>query len=513
MAITKGQVRPFQLYEGKWHSGLTWENNLANMYWKLPYYASDMVEKMFESTFGDDIISHVNQYPVFKTKERTYRWLGIGMTDKNIPLINAWEDSAGTIPAGTSTPYIGSNGTIFYLDFQEKWFGSKQIIVGMKPDLYRIWVLEEATMIDAGRWRYKVQLIGSDGVYIPKEELKPYTRWSKDGGLAANDLSRDGYQPSFTSPFEFENRLSQFRTKLQVPGSMYREGKFGDVYMFKFVDSDGNQHKVWFDAYWYTFLKMNRLDRANKFLYDKTNKLSDGTTLNRDPQTGINADSGSGLYELMSAGNIHPYYPGGLSVDYINKVILDASVTKVPEDKRAITILAGEYGLVDLHKMLRKELITTNLLPAYMGDTTGRAYEWDKKGNKVSVNFGQVIGYADVNGIRVNFMHAPHKDNPIRNKLLYPNGGRASSYEYDILDFGTTNGRPNIQRVELEGQPDIYALQIGIRSAFGSSGTEKMPAVVSTETDMDVIHYMSWIGSIIWNPTKIIRLIPAMLYK
>ena len=512
MAGIVGDVRPFQLYSGKWHSGMTMENHLANMYWKKPYYASEMVEKMFESTYGDDIISHVNQYSTFKTKERNYRWLGLGMTEKNLPLTGAWEDASGTIPVGTSTPNIGSNGSVFYMDFSERLFGSKEIIVGMKPDLYRIWILEEPTMISSAIYRYRVQLIGSDGVYIPKDELKIGTRWSSDGGLVANDFSKDGFQPSFTSPFEFENRLSQFRTMLKVPGSIYREGKYGDnVYMFKFLDSDGNPHKVWFDAYWYTFLKMNRMSRAKKFLYDKSNKLSDGTTLNKDPQTGVEADSGSGLYELMSAGNIHPFYPGGLSTDYITKVILDMSVTKVPEDKRAITIMAGEYGMVDLHKMLRKDLVSTTTLPAYMGDTTGRAYDWNN--NKLTVNLGQITGYSDINGVRVAFMHAPHKDNPIRNKQVYPDGGKAASYEYDILDFGVTNGRPNIQRVELEGEGDIYALQLGIRSGFGSRGSEKMPAVVSTETDMDVIHYMSWIGAIIWNPTKIVRLIPAMMYR
>ena len=117
MAVQKGQVRPFQLYEGQWHTGLTMETHLANMYKKMPYYASDMVEKMFESTFGDDIISHVNQYPVFKAKDRVYRWLGVGMTEKNIPLIQAWEDKSGSIPVGTSTPYIGANSTDFFLDF------------------------------------------------------------------------------------------------------------------------------------------------------------------------------------------------------------------------------------------------------------------------------------------------------------------------------------------------------------------------------------------------------------
>jgi hypothetical protein len=512
MAVENGKVRPFQLYKGKFHQGLAYENHLANMYFKQPYYASTMVEKMFETTFGDDILSHVNQFPVHKVSERTYRWVGIGMTDKNIALQSAWEDAAGTIPVGTTTEYIGANGTVFFMDFNEKWFGSKQEIVGMKPDLYRIWILEEPSMTGSGYYRYRVQLVGSDGIYIPKEELKAGTRWSGDGGLVANEMSRDGYEPTFTSPFEFENRLTQFRTKLRIPGGMYHEGKFSDVYMFKFVDNDGGEHKVWFDAFWYNFLKMNRVDKAKKFLYSKSNKLADGSTRNVDPQTGFNAEEGSGMYEMMSAGNIHPFYPGGLTADYLTKVILDASITKVPEDKRQVTVLAGEYGLMDLHKMCRNDLINTQLLPAYMGDTTGRAYKWTAP-NQLQVNYGQIVGFANLNGVVVKFMHAPHKDNPIRHKLLYEKGGRASSYEYDILDFGTTNGRPNIQRVEYEGEPDVYAIKVGIRSKFAGRGSEKLPVQVSTETDMDEIHHMAWVGAIIWNPTKIIRMIPAVLYR
>ena len=510
-----GTVRPFQLYEGKWHSGLTFDTHIKEMFKAKPYYASMMIERMFESSWGDDIISHVNNFPTFVAEQKEYRWVGIGMGDKNIALVASWEDKEGTVVAGTSTPYIGANGTLFYLDFNEKFFGNKQIIVGNKPDLYRVWIMDEPKMTSNGIYRYQCQLIGSDGIYIPKDEVKAGTRWSGDGGLVSDYMSRDGFGVNQTSPFEFENRMSQFRMEQEVPGSSLREGKYGDVYMFKFKDPDtGDEKKVWFEAFWYKFLFEARKNRAFKFLYDKSNKLQDGSTINRE-LSGFSADSGSGLEELMSAGNRHVFNPNGLTVDYLVKTILDASVTKVPEDKRDITITAGEYGLVMLNKMLQKELGASAYMAnlAYMGDTSGRAYDWNKKENSVFVNFGQVRGFAHVNGIRVKFMHSPHKDNPVRNKLMYGEGGRAASYEFDIMDFGTTSGKPNIQKVELKGQPDIFAHLPGIRSAFGSdNGSANAPKMVASKVDADTLMFMSWIGAIIWNPTKIIQFKPSILY-
>lgn len=513
-----GLVRPFQLYEGKWHNGLTFDTHLKEMFNAQPTYASMLVERMFERSWGDDIITHVSKFPAHVSPTKEFRWLGIGMGDKNLDLVSAWEDRDGTVPVGTSTPFVGANGTIFYMDFNEKFFGNKQIIVGNKPDLYRIWILDEPRLTSNGVWRYEVQLLGSDNIYIPKDELAGggRTRWSGDGGLVSDYMSRDGFGVSQTSPFEFENRMSQFRMEQEIPGATTREGKYGNVYMFKFIDPEsGKEHKVWFDAFWYKFLSEARKNRALKFLFDKSNKLSDGSTLNKE-KSGFAADSGSGLEELMSAGNRHPFNYNGLNVDYLVKTILDASVTKVPQDKRDLTIQAGEYGLVMLNKMLQKELGASaymSNIPNYMGDQTGRAYKWDND-NGVHVNFGQVRGFAHVNGIKVKFIHAPHKDSPIRNKLTYGDGGRVSSYEFDILDFGTTEGRPNIQRVELEGQPDILAHLPGMRSAFSKdNGSENMPKTVVTKTDADTIMYMSWIGAIIWNPTKIIQFKPSVLYS
>ena len=511
MAVNYGKVRPFQLYEQKFHDQrFPMKYNLANMYRENPYYASQLVEKMFSTTYGTDIISEVNKYSTFVSEQPVYRWLGIGMTDKNIPLAGAWEDAAGTIPVGTNNQYVGANASHFYMDFNEKWFGVGQHIAGENPNKYRLWIVEQPVMISSSLFRYKLQLVGSDGVYIPKEELKLGTRWSADGGLMANMFSKEGYGTTFTAPFEFENRMSQFRTMISVPTSLYREGQFGNVYTFKFLDNEGKEHKVWFDSYWKSFLLQNRLDRARKFLFDKNNKLADGSTFNFDPTTGQAADEGSGLYELLDAGNVHPYYPGSLSSDFLTQIILDAAVGRVPEDQRDVTMMGGEYGLVELNKMMRKELIPT-YLPAFMGDQSGRAFKWTGT-NQVEANLGQVVGFASVNGIRVKFMKAAHKDDPIRNKKLYVGGGRVSSHEFDILDFGTTSGRPNIQKVELAGKPDIYAVQPGIGSKFLGNGTEFAPVVTGTPMDVDIFHYVSRVGSVVWNPTKNVRLVPAVLY-
>ena len=55
-------------------------------------------------------------------------------------------------------------------------------------------------------------------------------------------FSKEGYGTTFTAPFEFENRMSQFRTMISLPTSLYREGQFGNVFTFKLLVIEGFEH-------------------------------------------------------------------------------------------------------------------------------------------------------------------------------------------------------------------------------------------------------------------------------
>ena len=81
----------------------------------------------------------------------------------------------------------------------------------------------------------------------------------------------------------------------------------------------------------------------------------------------------------------------------------------------------------------------------YLQDTTGRAFQWS--GNELNVNLGKFKSVAVINGISFYFMIDPLKDDPARNKLRHPKGGLASSYEYDIMGFGSMDEKANMKIV------------------------------------------------------------------
>ena len=57
----------------------------------------------------------------------------------------------------------------------------------------------------------------------------------------------------------------------------------------------------------------------------------------------------------------------------------------------------------------------------------------------------------------------PFYDDPVRNKILHPNGGVAFSYRYDIMYIGTMD-QPNIFKCRIKGDNEYRGYQWGLRN-------------------------------------------------
>ena len=53
---------------------------------------------------------------------------------------------------------------------------------------------------------------------------------------------------------------------------------------------------------------------------------------------------------------------------------------------------------------------------------------------------------------------------PVRNKILHPNGGVAFSYRYDIMYIGTMD-QPNIFKCKIKGDNEYRGYQWGLMAA------------------------------------------------
>ena len=126
-------------------------------------------------------------------------------------------------------------------------------------------------------------------------------------------------------------------------------------------------------------------------------------------------------------------------------------------------------------------------------------------GDKASYQRPQYVKHADINGIRLEFMHIPQYDDNVRNTLKHPDGGLAESHRMTIMDFGTADGAPNIQMVRAKGFEEQFAYIPGLRDPYTPGGQGK-PKIAATSVDGYEIHKADWFGIMVRNPTETRRM-------
>lgn len=501
------KVRENQIFEGtQWHD-FTDKNHLIAAYDFDPVQVFNRLEQVLDVNLGENFVSMIMKHGIhyIDRDKDFYEWYIENTHSENYELLGAFEDPGMARAIGTTAGLrLGTKGTEFYMLFDTKPFGINEIIVGMKPDLYRLWITEDPRNVGGDRWLYKVQLISdNDTDFIPVAEVYNGSRWSNDGGLTVDQMSYTGFGPDFRSHSMLRNNLSQFRMKHRIPGNMF------DVKpMYFYIREQGKTKKLWLNNVEYEFLKKARWASASIIMNGHSNVKADGTITNID-QNGFTATTGSGFKEQWLTSNKHVWNTLP-DLDFLNEIALDATVGKVAWENRKMVIKAGEYGLTALSNMvtLKYGAGAWSSYP-WAGDATGRAFSWS--GNELKVKTGQIMGVATISGIEFNFVIDPQKDDLKRNKIMHPLGGPASSYEYDIMGFGTKDEKSNMQIVRRSGETPQWGVEEGMRGFYKEKGSFMMPKRLSTAVDASTIHYLEpGIGAIVWDPTKIVRYYPEI---
>jgi hypothetical protein len=494
------KVFPNQVYEPKDFSGLITENNLGQLFQEKPIQISQYIERLFEVNLADDMLTLLNKYPTYEIEDdREFEWMLQGSDEKNIPLVAAYyKTDYKTYAAVTATQQTGVNGGVFYLLFGEKLFFVTNIIVGNKPDLYKVRIRKEAEPYQTG-FLYECELFtGNVSAYIPYEELLAGTLWSVEYSISEQTLSKDASDISFTSPFKMNNRLSMLRKKHTVPGNMILKGANNPL-AFTFMDQDGVQQTSWINKLDWEFMKSFRREKARLLFYGQGNKTVDGN-YNQFGSSGFEIKAGLGLRQQIAPSNMFWY--SSFNIQNLVKYALGLSVGKLPEDRRKFVIGTGEYGLAMVSAAIEAyagaAAITYNRVDALTGGPKARYVK------------PQYISMADINGVEFEFIHIPDYDNETRNKLVHPDGGTWESRRLTIMDFGTAGSNPNIQLVRIKGQPEEHGYIPGLRDPFSTGGKGK-PKVMVTPVDGYEIHKADWVGLMVRNPMRLGEWIPTAL--
>ena len=511
-----GAFTKYQLYKGDNFNGYTSKQHLLNVFGQDDLYLAETVEKLLDYNEGYNIMSRllsfgVERIPVEKSE---YAWQVVNHSTDNYALVAAYEDRQMTrqIGGATQTPGFraGANQTAIYLEFENRPFEITELIGSKRFKKYQFLATDEPISLGGNHFLYKFELSGSDSLedFCPVDEFAPNTRWFSLGGAVAEERSERGFGINFKTHGAFKNRLTQFRMEHEMPGNLFKYSL--KPMTFQLPGVKGN---LWITNVEYAFMKKIRESTAAILMDGKSNVFADGTVQNVD-QNGHTVPRGAGFNELYSSSNMR-FFSDAPDADILMNHILEIVIGKT--NQRTADIIMGEWGFKALEQAFVKRYggdSKFNQKP-WINDGTGRAFQWSgPNGNELTVKYGQIKKVIEMNGIVLNFIIDPSKDDPKRAIQMHPLGGPITSYEYDIVGLGGKDSKSNLKIVRREGEAPFWRTILGMRG-LGMDGTNSFgsPGVISTSTDASSIHYMDpGIGAKVLDPTAIVRYYPVQSY-
>jgi len=493
------KISQLQVVEQKLWSGLTKPMHLA---WagltKGPALVDDLISNLYEVNHGDDnLISLIEKYPTHYVDQEVYEWKLKGSSERNVPLVKATYMSAGTETdiVSTTTARIGENGAPIFLYFAEKFFSAPSVIGGDHPEDYLVRITEDP-QVAGGYFKYRVQVYGANTPYIPAEELLANSKWGTMFAPVERDYSKRGSDMNFATWFTLQNTYSTIRKSYSAPGSIINKG--GNIPLAaKFQDDQGKTMVKWIDYLSWEFYKQCRRDKARLLLYGKSTIDPITGQSNTMGESGNPVIAGFGLYEQMQGSNIGFY--NNFSIDAFSDFLMQLSYNKLPEDKRKFLITTGEFGKYQFHKAMAQKMTQ---------------YPWLRSDHNLKDGGStfaeqQITKYIGINGIEINLMVDHSLDSPTTvGKIPHPQGGWVSSYIYNIWDIGTTDGKPNIQKVAIQGDEEYMVYVPGLRDPFTPGGMGSAPSMAAHGVDTYDVHKMYNASIMIRNPLRTGRYLP-----
>lgn len=448
---------------------------------------------------GKTLSTYLSQFPVkeFDTDD-DYTWDVVGSSRRNIPIVEARDEDGNVLTAGMA----GVGYRPFYVVFPEDWWADGNVIVGEKNEAYPLRVLGNCRM-EGTNAVYKVELMGAVSGGMPVEELTLGKRFSVEYSPVERELSREVGDLRFTSPVAMRNEFSQIRIKHKAPGSMLNK-KLAIGIPFK--DNKGNKQVKDMWMHYVDFQLEQTFDEEKNLLtmYGRSNRDHNGEYHNFG-KSGNVIKMGAGIREQMEVSNV--IYYNRFSLKLLEDALYQLSLSKLGMNERTFILRTGEMGAIQFHKAV---LDTVSGWTQFVLDNQSvnvvRKTSSPLNQNALTAGF-QFTEFRAPNGVVVKVEVDPFYDDPVRNKILHPDGGVAESYRYDILSIGSMD-QPNIQLARVKNTPEGRSYQWGLRNPF--TGQMNNP-YMSFDEDAAVVHKM-WVGGVfILDPTRTISIIPSIL--
>lgn len=497
----------FQLSTSFTHwKGLTKENHIGGIFQAAPQQATNLMVNILAYNRGKSLESMLSKFPVKEFEDDTeFTWKVLGSSRRNIPLVEARREDGTVVTANSAN--VGVNTSPFYLVFAEDWFADGEVIMGHLNQVYPFRILGDARM-EGSNAVYKVELMGGNIEGCPAERLLAGERFSVDYAPVERTLSRKVGDVRFTSPVGMRNEWSTIRIQHKAPGNMIDKKLAIGIPVAKTGDNGKTVYTTvnkWMHYVDYEVECQFSEYKNNLLVYGTSNRNTNGEYMNIG-KSGEVIKMGSGLHEQMEVANTHYY--NHFSLKTLEDILYGLSTSKLGMGERTFIIRTGERGAIQFHKAILNtvsgwtQFVLDNSSIKVVEKTQSVLHK-----NALAAGF-QFIEYRAPNGVIAKLDIDSSYDDPVRNKILHPNGGVAQSYRYDIMEIGTMD-QPNIFKCAIKGNPEYRGYQWGpFRNPF--TGQTNNP-YASYDEDSAVIHKMATLGICVLDPTRTISLIPAIL--
>ena len=458
---------------------------------------------------GKTLETFLNQFPVREFEDdNEFYWDVIGSSRRNIPLVEARNEEGDTVTQSMadSDVMVGAGTAPFELVFGEDWFADGEVIVGSLNQIYPLRVLGNPRM-EGTNAVYRVELMGGNTSGIPAERLLAGERFSIDFAPVEKELSRGVGDVRFTSPVSMRNEWSTVRIQHKVAGNMLNKKLAVGIPVVKAGDNGKtvtSTVNMWMHNVDWEVEQQFSEYKNNAMVFGTSNRNSNGEYMNFGKSGGV-IKTGAGLFEQMEYANT--MYYNNFSLKLIEDALYELSASKLDMKDRVFVIKTGERGAIQFHKAVLN--VVSGWTQFVLDNSSLKVVEKTQSNlhsNSLAAGF-QFTEFRAPNGVIVKLDIEPFYDDPVRNKIMHPNGGPAMSYRYDILNIGTMD-QPNIFKCKIKGDTEYRGYQWGIRNPFtGQKGNPYM----SFDEDAAVIHRMATLGICVLDPTRTMSLIPAIL--
>lgn len=481
-------------------SEITKENHLGYFMRQNPQAAGPVMIELLSVNYDKTLDTFLSQ---FATKEfetdRDYTWDLIGSARRNIALVEARDENGNQVV--TSTGMVGKGRAPFELVFAEDWFFNGEVIFGELNEAYPLRILAPARY-EGTRAVYLVELMGTNTTGIPAEELTPGKKFSYEYAPVSRGLSRRVGGVRHATPASMRNEFSQIRISDKMSGDMFEQKIAMGIPM---VNSDGKvtTETMWMHIENWEIEKTWSEYKANILAWGTSNRNSNGEYMNYD-QSGEVIRMGDGIYPQIEVANTQYY--NHFSLGLIEDILYDLTENKLGFGERTFVLKTGQQGAIKFHKAVKEETsgwFNMDVDAAAIGAIQKTSSPLHKNALRAGYQFTEWLA---PNGISVKVEVDNSYDDRVRNKILL-DGKPAQSSRFDIWDMGTSN-EANICKVTAKNRPEVRSTEWGLRDPYtGRYGNE----YASHDEDSATVHIMATLGALVYDPTRTVSLIPAVL--